>query len=229
MKRIIFILIGVALFIISCDRNEVNNSYNATVIGKGLDCGNSYLIKFNNDVVGLPANTTENTFYGINLPEEFKVAGKKIKVEFREPTEEELIVCTTMGISYPQIYILNYPIDKEISDYSLTGSSCTWKSVEKNTLYIIKSAEELANYISCSESNPPLIDFDKHSLLLVQGINLSGIQSIDKQLQQISTNEYRLTVNIVSNETTVVQGWTVAILTPVLPPNTVATLAIRQQ
>ena len=106
MKRIILTIIGLTFIIISCNKDETNdNIFNATVLGKGMDCGNSFLIKFNNDISGLPVNNFDNTFYEINLPEEFKTEGKKIKVEFREPENDEIMVCTTMGIGYPQIYI----------------------------------------------------------------------------------------------------------------------------
>jgi len=109
MKRIILIFIGLTLIFISCNKNENETnekSFNATVQGKGLDCGNSFLIKFDKNVSGLPENSFDNTFYEINLPEEFKVEGKKVYVEFRELENDEMITCTTMGIGYPQIYIM---------------------------------------------------------------------------------------------------------------------------
>jgi len=108
MKRITPILIVLSFLLISCNKNETvneNNSYSVTVLGRGLDCGDAYLIKFDNDVSGLPENTFDNTFYEINLPDEYKIEGMKIKVEFREPANDEIMVCTTMGIGYPQIYI----------------------------------------------------------------------------------------------------------------------------
>jgi len=109
MKKIILILIGLNFIFISCNKNEKETnekSFNATVIGKGLDCGNSFLIKLNDDISGLQENAFDNTFYEINLPDEFKIEGKKIYVEFREPEKGELMVCTTMGSGYPQIYIM---------------------------------------------------------------------------------------------------------------------------
>jgi len=106
MARFRLIFIIMSLLAISCCKTEVENKWsNATVIGKGLDCGNTFLIQFNEDVTGLPDNTSNRTFYAVNLPEEYKVSGTKINVEFREPNSSEMIVCTTMGIAYPQIYI----------------------------------------------------------------------------------------------------------------------------
>ena len=108
MKRIILIFIGLTFLIISCSEKvtEINEDpFNATVLYQGMDCGKAFLIQFNNNVSGLPMNTRDNIFYAINLPEEYKINGKKIKVEFREPFNNEIIVCTAMGPGYPQIYI----------------------------------------------------------------------------------------------------------------------------
>ena len=108
MKRIILILIGLTFIFISCNKNETKTNekaFNAIILGRGTDCGNSYLIKFNENVSGLPENTFDNVYYEINLPEEFKIEGKKVYVEFRQPENDEIMVCTTLGISYPQIFI----------------------------------------------------------------------------------------------------------------------------
>lgn len=106
MKGIICIIISLNFIIVSCSKDETNDDiFNATVLGKGLDCGNLFLIKFSKDVPGLPVNNFDNTFYEINLPEEFKIEGKKIKVKLREPKSDEVVACTTLGIGYPQIYI----------------------------------------------------------------------------------------------------------------------------
>jgi len=106
MARIRLIYILMSLLVMSCCKNEVENEWsNAIVIRKWLDCGNTFLIQFDEDVTGLPDNNSNRTFYAVNLPEEYKVSGKKINVEFREPNSSEMIVCTTMGIGYLQIYI----------------------------------------------------------------------------------------------------------------------------
>lgn len=102
MKRSMFSLLMLVFILASCSKEE---SYNATVLGKGIDCGEAYLLKFNEGVSGLPENNIDNTFYEINLPETLKVDGKKIDVEFRELENEEIMLCTTVGPGYGQIYI----------------------------------------------------------------------------------------------------------------------------
>ena len=51
------------------DNTDIN--FNATVLGKGLDCGNSFLIQFDEGVVGLPS--AYRLYYEINLPESYKI------------------------------------------------------------------------------------------------------------------------------------------------------------
>ena len=110
MKTIFFSILS--LLAVSCSNNDDNQNNtvtplvtNATVLSRGLDCNNAYLIKFNNNVTGIPANSTNNVFYEINLPTQYKVNNLPINVTFRLPTNLELMNCTTQGIAYPQIYI----------------------------------------------------------------------------------------------------------------------------
>ncbi|MGB1393045.1 MAG: hypothetical protein ACPH4O_03935 [Flavobacteriaceae bacterium] len=102
MKTIILIL---SVFLATSCSSDDKISFNATVLEKGQDCGNSFLIQFNEDIDNIPANNNENIFYEINLPEEYKIENLQITVEFREPTNDELMSCSSMGQSYLQIYI----------------------------------------------------------------------------------------------------------------------------
>jgi len=99
MKTIIFSLM--MLFLCSCNNDESNDNFNATVIGAG-ECG--YLIKFD-DNIDVPINSSQNIFYESNLPSQFKVKGLRINVAFRSPTNNELKACTTRDYSFPQIFI----------------------------------------------------------------------------------------------------------------------------
>lgn len=103
MKTILFSLL--ALFTLSCTNNDEDINYNATVIGMGSDCAGSYLIKFDDNLSNVPKNTSENVFYEINLPNQYKIKGLRINVLFRLPTNNETMVCTFRDYSYPQIFI----------------------------------------------------------------------------------------------------------------------------
>lgn len=87
------------------DDNDNQENFNAIVLTQGLDCGDSYLIQFNDNAENVPSNTTDNIFYEINLPEDYRVNNLEINVTFRLPNENELMNCTSQDDAYPQIYI----------------------------------------------------------------------------------------------------------------------------
>lgn len=110
MKTLILTFISFFM-LLSCSNSDDENTNdlinNAKVLRVGMDCGNTYLIKFNNDYSNIPQNTTENTFYAINLPEQYKVENLEIFINFRLPNENEIMNCTTEDIAYPQIYVVS--------------------------------------------------------------------------------------------------------------------------
>jgi hypothetical protein len=108
MKSLV-IISGLTILLISCgtiDKLADNTFYNVTVLGKGMDCGNSFLIKFEDDINGLPQNNWDSIFHEINLPDKYKIVGMKIKVSIRKPNNNELKPCTAMEPAYPLIYII---------------------------------------------------------------------------------------------------------------------------
>lgn len=139
------------------------------------------------------------------------------------------MVISQSGCSDSETDTSSYPVAVKVVDYSIAAISYNWKNIEKNTVYVVRSSVELGNYISGIGSSAPTIDFEKYSLLLVQGTNLSGIQSLEKQLQQISMNGYKLAVNIKSNAATVVEGWTVAVLVPHVTINSTIALEVKKE
>ncbi len=106
MKKVnVILIIGLILVLVGCDKKQ-NDNFNAKVVGVGLDCGDAYLIRFYDNVENVPNNDTENVFYAINLPDEYKKKDLEINIiKFREPTANEMMNCMTQGITYPQIYI----------------------------------------------------------------------------------------------------------------------------
>ena len=88
------------------DNESADNGYfGAIVLEKGLDCGNSFLIQFEEGVTGLPS--LYRVYYEINLPEKHKINNERISVKFRVPKDDEIMVCTAMGPTYPQIYLID--------------------------------------------------------------------------------------------------------------------------
>ena len=112
MKRVILVLFTLVLLNInSCnDSVSVNDKefYQATVLGKGPDCSETYLIKFNKNQIYFEQNSYYDpyVFYANDLPEEFKVKNLVILIKFRNPAANESYFCTHSGVPYPHIIIL---------------------------------------------------------------------------------------------------------------------------
>ena len=107
MKKLnLLFIIG---FLISCQKEEVKEQPapepNAIILGQGMDCGDSYLIKFNDNVQGLPTPNLNNTYYTIDLPQSYKVDSLEVYVEYRMPQGNEGMACSAMGPSFTQIVI----------------------------------------------------------------------------------------------------------------------------
>ncbi len=123
---------------------------------------------------------------------------------------------------------VTYPEDVDMSDVSLSGTTCSWnwQNTEEDTVYVINSAEELVSYISCEKGDAPAINFDSYSLLLAHGVTTSGVHEIERNLQQTSTNKYKLIVDITLEMTTVAQGWALSALVPKIPNNAIIKLDV---
>jgi hypothetical protein len=126
--------------------------------------------------------------------------------------------------------IEKYPLDLDVSDFSLTGTACNWNwpTLMTDTLFVINTVEEFVSKISCQNDNVPAIDFKKHSLLFTRGTTTSGVHSISKHLKQTSKNDYQLSIDVILNDATVAEGWRIVILTPKLSKNATIVLDVNQ-
>ncbi len=96
----------------------------------------------------------------------------------------------------------NEPIEISFMEYSLTGTSCTWKNIqedyvriEPSEVVIINSKEVLEDYIECAgESNYPEVDFSKYTLLLARGKVAYQDQLEYASMQQLSAKKYVMKV-----------------------------------
>jgi hypothetical protein len=108
--KYLLIVLYIAFFNFSCKKeveDQTGPDHNMVVLAKGSSCGDSYVVRFDRDIPNLPNNFQDFTYNEINLPEDYKVAGKELQVTFRAPTSGELIDCEDALIVYPQIYILS--------------------------------------------------------------------------------------------------------------------------
>ncbi|WP_031429005.1 hypothetical protein [Flavimarina sp. Hel_I_48] len=109
MRKFNVLFISFIFLLISCsgdDDNSKDELLNAVVLGTGVDCRDKFLIKLTENSTRLPS-TFDNTFYAVNLPNEFKVKGKDIQVHIRELKKSEYFACTLLGPGYGAVYILS--------------------------------------------------------------------------------------------------------------------------
>ena len=107
MKRLFYlsvVLCGVLL--LSCKEDPVTvdtYQYEATVVGRGSDCGDLFTIALKR----IDTDTTfeDGTYYADNLSADFQEAGVKLYINARVPNDDELVACTTMGPAYPHLFI----------------------------------------------------------------------------------------------------------------------------
>jgi hypothetical protein len=129
------------------------------------------------------------------------------------------------GTTNPQDTI--YPVNIPLIDYSL-GGYCDWNRAEIkcDSLYLINSEEELLEFTICKENAiPTLINFTKYSLIYFRTVTPNPVESVTKQLLQISDNEYQLDIDIKWSIYTVLIVWEgMAVLIPKLPQNAVLKL-----
>ena len=107
MKKVV--LVFSLLTLISCNKEDdviYEVLPNARVVSVGIDCGDSYLIQFIDDFTELP-QTINNTYYEINLPDEYKIDGIEIYVDYRMLEPDEALICTTLGPAYTVLYIIS--------------------------------------------------------------------------------------------------------------------------
>jgi hypothetical protein len=109
-------------------------------------------------------------------------------------------------------------VDVPFSEYSFEEGvpgqeiSARWVNLpkENNTLLVINSDEELKNYV---EGDYPTIDFSKKTLLLACGGTPNGIYKKSvKNFQMLSENKYKLSVEVILNDTAFGERWCIAIL-----------------
>lgn len=101
------ILLTIGFYILSCD-HQTDNFFKVKVIGKGMDCGDTYLVEFQDkfkEMYQIVGNKHWNIFYADSLPKKFKKKGIIIFIKFRNPRKNEIGPCTSMGPAYPHIII----------------------------------------------------------------------------------------------------------------------------
>lgn len=104
------------------------------------------------------------------------------------------------------------------AEFVLNGGA-VWKSPKTDdVIKIIRSKAELDALIESTDAivelNYP--DFTKYSILLASGSTLNGVSKVDTRFIKYSDTKYTLFVDVYTNLATVVEGYRIAALIPVL-------------
>jgi len=105
-----------------------------------------------------------------------------------------------------------------LKEFSLSDYSCQLVNLnnpsEDGEIIIINSAEELKNYITCSDNIYPDIDFTIQTLILAFGKTNHEILGINiENFLQLSCKEYKLDLQIIVYDITDTKVWNKAIIT----------------
>ena len=110
MKMLILLsILTFGVLLASCDKDndeatKENFKFEATVLTKGLDCGETFIISLKN--IESSSELEDGIYYADNLSPEYKEPGLKIYLNCREPNDDEIFACTTLGPSYPHLIVI---------------------------------------------------------------------------------------------------------------------------
>ena len=107
-----------------------------------------------------------------------------------------------------------YPKDVSFTEYSLSETQCQWANLPyDNKVIIVNSIVDLEKHIDCESYTYPIVDFSKHSLLIVSGLSNSGISEIDiNSLRQLSSHKYELNIDMLLDGIKRQTNWVIALV-----------------
>lgn len=110
MKNFLKILFVLFLVSFASCKDEVENAgdekFQVEVLGKGMDCGDLFLIRFEeNDEERLnnylqPNNAFYPVFYALGLPDELKQEGLFLEITIGDCETDDIPACTALGPGY---------------------------------------------------------------------------------------------------------------------------------
>lgn len=117
MKNLLILsVLTFGVFLSGCEKDDdkiikENFKFEATVLNKGLDCGETFIISLKNFETS--SEFEDGIYYADNLDPEFKEQGLKIYLNCRQPNDDEVYACTTLGPTYPHLVVINSSIAEE--------------------------------------------------------------------------------------------------------------------
>ena len=141
-----------------------------------------------------------------------------------------LAICLTGAACEKKEPTENYPKEVSFMEYSLVGTSCQWANLNyDDNVIVINSEEELNNYIACTDSSYPVIDFSKYTLLLANGLSQNNVEEIKNIIfSKNAENEYTLTIIIHLGVERIIDQWNVSVLIPKTTKESIIRLDVYQ-
>ncbi len=108
MEKLVLAVLSIGILFSSCNKEDDNTAienfrYEATVISQGLDCGETFIVSLKS--IGSDTGIEDGTYYADNLDPDLNIKGLKINLNCREPNDDELYACTTLGLTYSHIVV----------------------------------------------------------------------------------------------------------------------------
>ena len=113
-RKISWILLSAFLLISACKElstepdRDMTNYFKVKVIAEGLDCGNTFLVEFQDKleiIYEIVESDSWNICYADSLPDEFKQENLIVYVKIRKPDQDEIGPCTALGPAYPHVIV----------------------------------------------------------------------------------------------------------------------------
>lgn len=109
----LFPLLIFCMFFFSCkeEGDKESEVFRVEVLGKGMDCGNLFLIRFEEDDESRVTKYLEYTnayypvFYAVGLSDEFKEPGVFLNITVGRCSSNEFVACTALGPGYGLVCI----------------------------------------------------------------------------------------------------------------------------
>jgi hypothetical protein len=116
------------------------------------------------------------------------------------------------------------------TEYLLSYDTHDWRYQQDfEHILVINSYDELKNHIPSADGNYPKVDFSKSSILFAIGGTATLIRTVEKNLLNVSKNEYNLNIVLGMTDATQPDIWIVLIITNKLNQNSSVILNIEKR
>ncbi|MDL2309317.1 InlB B-repeat-containing protein [Bacteroidales bacterium OttesenSCG-928-C03] len=208
------LFLATLLLIASCDNTEILPKYTVNFVGEGVSIEPQSVVHGNYATAPKNPEREGYDFAGWFTDNDTFINEWDFKTDIVTQN-------VTLYTKWEESIWQDYPIEIPFEEYSLIGTSCQWANFEPNKVTIINSDEELSNYIVCIDDDYPKIDFDTKTLLFASGGTNNGVVDILIKLL-LENNNYSLDIDITLDDSTVAQGWYVAVTVDKINTSSVA-------